>query len=144
MRLMREKQIYAVPTFTIFEYFAEHAETPARAAREREMLDLKVQDFRKQIAAGVPMAVGSDVGPFPHGTQAREFVLMVKYGMSPLAVMQADLLNGAKLLGWEGQIGALEPGYFADVVAVAGDPLQDISVLGNVSFVMKGGVVYKK
>jgi imidazolonepropionase-like amidohydrolase len=108
------------------------------------MLDTKVQDFRHQIAAGVPMAVGSDVGPFPHGTQAREFVLMVKYGMPPLAVMQADLLHGAKLLGWEGQIGALEPGYFADVVAVAGDPLEDISVLGKVSFVMKGGVVYKK
>ena len=69
---------------------------------------------------------------------------MVKYGMSPLAVLQADLLNGAKLLGWDGQIGALEAGYFADVVAVPGDPLQDISVLGNVSFVMKGGVVYKK
>jgi len=108
------------------------------------MLDLHEKEFRKQIAAGVPMAVGSDVGPFPHGTQAREFVLMVKYGMSPLAVMQADLLNGAKLLGWDGQIGALEKGYLADVIAVAGDPLQDISVLQNVSFVMKGGVVYKK
>ena len=144
MRLMREKQIYAVPTFTIFEYFAEHAETPAQAAREHEMLGLKIVDFRKQVAAGVPMAVGSDVGPFPHGTQAREFVLMVKYGMTPLAVIQADLLHGAKLLGWEGQIGALEPGYLADVVAVSGDPLQDISVLGNLSFVMKGGVVYKK
>jgi imidazolonepropionase-like amidohydrolase len=90
------------------------------------------------------MALGSDVGPFPHGTQAREFVLMVKYGMSPVAVLQADLLNGAKLLGWEGQIGSLEPGYFADVVGVSGDPLQDIAVLSNVSFVMKDGVVYRK
>ena len=144
MRLMREKKIFAVPTFTIFDYFADHAATPAQAAREHAMLDLKVQDFRKQVAAGVPMAVGSDVGPFPHGTQAREFVLMVKYGMSTLAVMQADLLNGAKLLGWDGQIGALEPGYLADIVAVPGDPLQDISVLEHVSFVMKGGVVYKK
>jgi imidazolonepropionase-like amidohydrolase len=144
MRLMREKQIFAVPTFTIFEYFAEHAETPAQAGRERQMLDLHRQEFRKQIAAGVPMAVGSDVGPFPHGTQAREFVLMVNYGMAPLAVMQADMLNGSKLLGWDGQIGALEPGYLADVIAVSGDPLQDIGVLGSVSFVMKGGVVYKK
>jgi imidazolonepropionase-like amidohydrolase len=144
IRLMGEKQIYAVPTFTIFEYFAEHAETPTQAAREREMLDLHRQEFRKQIAAGVPMAVGSDVGPFPHGTQAREFALMVQYGMSPLAVLQADLLNGAKLLGWDGQIGALEPGYLADVIAVPGDPLQDISVVGNVAFVMKGGMVYKK
>ena len=144
VRLMKEKQIFAVPTFTIFEYFAEHAATPAQAAREHQMLDLKVQEFKKQIAAGVPMAVGSDVGPFPHGTQARELMLMVKYGMPPLALLQADLLNGAKLLGWDGQIGALEPGYLADVIAVPGDPLQDIGVLENVAFVMKGGVVYKK
>ena len=144
IRLMKEKQIFAVPTFTIFEYFAGHAATPAQGAREHEMLEVKAQDFKKQIAAGVPMAVGSDVGPFPHGTQAREFVLMVKYGMAPLAVLQADLLNGAKLLGWEGQIGALESGYFADVVAVSGDPLEDIGVLQNVAFVMKDGIIYKK
>jgi imidazolonepropionase-like amidohydrolase len=108
------------------------------------MLDLHQQEFRKQVAAGVPMAVGSDAGPFPHGTQAREFVLMVKYGMSPLAVLQADLLNGSKLLGWDGQIGLLEPGYLADIIAVSGDPLQDISAVQNVSFVMKGGMIYKK
>jgi imidazolonepropionase-like amidohydrolase len=144
MRLMKEKQIFAVPTFTIFEYFAEHAATPQRGAYEHQILDLKVQEFKKQIAAGIPMAVGSDVGPFPHGTQARELVLMVKYGMSPLAVLQADLLNGAKLLGWEGQIGSLEPGCLADVIAITGDPLEDISAVSNVGFVMKGGVVYKK
>jgi imidazolonepropionase-like amidohydrolase len=144
MRLMKEKQIFAVPTLTISEYFADHAATPEQGAREHQVLDLKLQEFKKQVAAGVSMAAGSDVGPFPHGTQAREFVLMVKYGMSALAVLQADLLNGAKLLGWEGQIGALEPGYLADVIAVAGDPLQDIGVLQNVSFVMKGGVIYKK
>jgi imidazolonepropionase-like amidohydrolase len=144
MRLMKEKQIFAVPTFTIFEYFAEHAATPAQSVREHQILDLKVQEFKKQIAAGIPFAVGSDVGPFPHGTQAREFVLMVKYGMPPLAVLQADLINGAKLLAWEGQIGSLERGYLADIVAVAGDPLQDISVLSSVTFVMKNGVIYKK
>jgi imidazolonepropionase-like amidohydrolase len=144
MRLMKEKQIFAVPTFTIFEYFANHAATPAQAAREHQMLDLKIQDFKKQAAAGVPMAVGSDVGPFPHGTQGRELVLMVKHGMSPLGVLQADLLNGARLLDWDGQIGALESGYLADIVAVSGDPLQDISAVQNVTFVMKGGVVYKK
>jgi imidazolonepropionase-like amidohydrolase len=144
VRLMKEKQIFAVPTFTIFEYFAEHAATPAQAAREHELLDVKAQEFKKQVAAGVPMAAGSDVGPFPHGTQAREFVLMVKYGMTPLAVLQSDLLNGAKLLGWDGQIGSLEAGYLADVIAVQGDPLQDISALQNVSFVMKGGTIYKK
>jgi len=144
MRLMKEKQIFAVPTFTIFEYFAEHAATPQQGAFLHQMLDLKAQEFKKQVAAGVPMAAGSDVGPFPHGTQAREFLLMVKYGMSPEAVLKADLLNGAKLLSWEKEIGSLEPGYFADVIAVPGDPLQDVSTLENVGFVMKGGVVYKK
>jgi imidazolonepropionase-like amidohydrolase len=144
MRLMKQKQIYAVPTFTIQEYFAEHLDTPEQRQREAQMLELHAQEFRKQLAAGVPMAVGSDVGPFPHGTQAREFVLMVKYGMKPLEVLQADLRNGAKLLGWEKEIGALKAGYFADVVAVPGNPLEDISVLGRVSFVMKGGVVYRK
>jgi imidazolonepropionase-like amidohydrolase len=144
MRLMHEKQIFAVPTFTIFEYFAEHAASPEQAAHDRQMLELHVPEFRKQLAAGVPMAVGSDVGPFPHGTQARELELMVKYGMTPLAALQADLLNGAKLLGWQGQIGALKAGYLADIIAVPGDPLQDIGVLKRVSFVMKGGVVYRR
>jgi imidazolonepropionase-like amidohydrolase len=144
MRVMREKNIPAVPTFAIAEYFADHAATPAGADREHKIQAMHAAEFKKQLAAGVPMVVGSDVGPFPHGTQAREFELMVQYGMSPVAVLQADLLNGAKLLGWEGQIGMLNPGYFADVVAVPGDPTKDISAVTKVSFVMKGGVVYRK
>src|SRR5438477_9818616 len=94
-----------------------------------------------QLTAGVPIALGSDVGPFPHGTQAREFELMVKYGMSPLAALEADLVNGAKLLGWQDQIGQLKPGFWADVIAVPGDPLSDITVIERVSFVMKGGII---
>jgi imidazolonepropionase-like amidohydrolase len=144
MRLMREKQIFAVPTFTISEYFANHAATPAQAAFERGLLEYHAGEFRRQLAAGVSFAMGSDVGPFPHGTQAREFELMVKYGMKPLQALQAGTLNGAKLLGWQGQLGALKPGYLADVIAVPGDPLSDISVLAKVSFVMKAGVVYRK
>jgi imidazolonepropionase-like amidohydrolase len=144
MRLMRTKQIFAVPTFTIAEYFAQHAATPAQAEREQQIINLHVQEFRKQLAAGVPMAVGSDVGPFPHGTQAREYVLMVKCGMEPLAALQAGLLNGAQLLGEQGRIGALKPGYWADVIAVPGNPIEDIGVLEKVSFVMKNGVVYRK
>jgi imidazolonepropionase-like amidohydrolase len=144
MRLMREKRIFAVPTFAILEYFADHASSPADSGRRRQLLEFHAQEFRKQLAAGVPMAVGSDVGPFPHGTQAREYVLMVQYGMSPLETLRAGILNGAKLLGWQGQIGALKAGYFADVIAVPGDPLQDIDMLNKVAFVMKGGVVYRK
>jgi imidazolonepropionase-like amidohydrolase len=144
MHLMREKQIYAVPTFTIQEYFAAHASSPAGAAREHQLLDYHAQEFRRQLEHGVPMAVGSDVGPFPHGTQAREFELMVQYGMKPLDVLKADLLNGAKLLDWDRELGALKPGYDADIIAVPGDPLDDISVLKHVSFVMKAGVVYRR
>src|ERR1022692_4121242 len=144
MRLMRDKQIFAVPTFTIVEYFADHAVSPRQAESERRTLEFHAHEFRAQLAAGVPVAMGSGVGPFPPGTQAREFVLMVKYGMPPLAALQAGTLNGARLLGWQDQIGALKPGYFADIVAVPGDPLQDISALQNVTFVMKGGAIYKR
>jgi imidazolonepropionase-like amidohydrolase len=144
MRVMREKHIPAVPTFTIFEYFAQHAASPAAAAREQALLDCKIREFKRQVAAGIPFAVGSDVGPFPHGTQAREMELMVRYGMKPLAVLQADLINGAKLLGWEGQIGELKPGYFADVIAVPGNPLEDITAVEHVIFVMKNGAVARQ
>ncbi|MFN7994424.1 MAG: amidohydrolase family protein [Bryobacteraceae bacterium] len=143
MRLMHEKQIFAIPTFTISEYFAEHAASVKQGERLKQMLDLHAAEFRKQIAAGVPIAMGSDVGPFPHGTQAREFVLMVRYGISPLAALQAGTLNSAKVLGWQGEVGSLQPGFYADIVAVPGNPVKDISVLQKVSFVMKGGVVYR-
>ena len=108
------------------------------------MQEMHAAEFPRQLEAGVPIAMGSDVGPFPHGTQAREFALMVKYGMMPLASLQAGTLNGAKLLGWQDQIGALKPGYFADIIAVPGNPLTDITVVQKVAFVMKGGVVYRK
>jgi len=144
MRLMKEKLIPAVPTFTIFEYFAQHAATPAKAAKEQALFDYKAGEFKRQVAAGVPFAVGSDVGPFPHGTQARELELMVRYGMKPLAVLQADLINGAKLLGWAGEIGELKAGYLADIVAVPGNPVEDITAVERVKFVMKGGVVVRQ
>jgi len=144
MRLMKEKGIPAVPTFTIFEYFATHRDTQDQAAAEAEMLDYKITQFKRQIAFGIPFAVGSDVGPFPHGTQAREFELMVKYGMKPLAVLQADMLNGAKILRWEKEIGQLKPGFYADIVAVPGNPLTDITAVEHVSFVMKSGAIVRQ
>jgi imidazolonepropionase-like amidohydrolase len=141
MRIMKQKNIPAVPTFTVFEFLANSS--PSSAQLLAPVLDYKIAEFKKQIAAGIPFAVGSDVGAFPHGTQAREFELMVKYGMRPLAVLQADMINGAKLLGWSGQIGALKPGYFADIVSVPGSPLEDITALEHVAFVMKGGRIEK-
>jgi imidazolonepropionase-like amidohydrolase len=142
MRIMKEKRIFVVPTFTISEYFADHS--GGAASRQREEIRMHVEEFRKQIAAGVPVAMGSDVGPFPHGTQAHEFTLMVKNGLTPLASIQAGTLNAAELLGWKGKIGDLKAGYFADIVAVPGDPLKDITALEHVKFVMKAGTIYRQ
>ena len=144
MRLMREKHIPAVPTFAIFDYFAHHRESQDQAAVEAEMLEYKIAEFKKQISAGIPFAVGSDVGPFPHGTQAVEMELMVRFGMKPLAVLQADMIEGARVLGWQDQIGQLKPGYYADIVAVPGNPLHDISVVEHVRFVMKNGAIVRQ
>jgi imidazolonepropionase-like amidohydrolase len=138
---MKEKNIPAVPTFTVFDHFAQE---PGGAAREGPMIEYKIKEFKRQLAAGIPFAVGSDVGPFAHGTQARELELMVRYGMKPLAALQAEWLNGARLMGLNGQIGELKAGYFADIVAVPGSPLDDISVLQHVSFVMKDGVIERQ
>ena len=144
IRLMKEKGIFAVPTFAIMEYFSKHRQSQDQAAGEAAMLDYKIEQFKRQLALGVQYAVGSDVGPFPHGTQARELELMAQYGMKPLAVLQADMLHGAKLLGWEDQIGDLKPGYLADIIAVKGNPLDDISATEQVTFVMKGGVIARQ
>ena len=144
MAAMKAKGIPAVPTFAIQEYFEKTAETEAGREAEHALIALHASEFKKQIAAGVRFAVGSDVGPFPHGTQAREMELMGEYGMPAAEVLRADLLNGAKLLGWEGKIGELKAGMYADVIAVEGDPLMDLSATSRVRFVMKGGVVFRR
>jgi imidazolonepropionase-like amidohydrolase len=141
MAEMKAKRIYAVPTFTILEYFGDHN---VNGDWSKAMLAFHAAQFKRQMAAGVPFAVGSDVGPFPHGTQAREFELMVQYGMPAAEVLRADMLNGARLLGWAGEIGELKAGFYADVVAAPGNPLEDISAVAKVDFVMKGGVVYRR
>jgi imidazolonepropionase-like amidohydrolase len=83
------------------------------------------------------------VGPFPHGTQAKEFAFMVRYGMTPVQAMRAATWVAAELMGWQGQVGSVEPGKFADLVAVEGDPASDITELERVKFVMKGGHVVR-
>jgi imidazolonepropionase-like amidohydrolase len=142
MEIMRAKGIPAVPTFTVFKYFTDHASPAARPLMEK-FLDYKIQQFKKQIAAGISFAAGSDVGPFPHGTQTEEYVLLVRYGLTPLRAIQAGTLEGARLLGKADELGQLAPGYDADVIGVPGNPLQDVSVLQHVRFVMKAGKVYR-
>lgn len=144
MQVMHQKSIYAVPTFQITEYFAEHAATPAAAQVLRNEQAFHAAEFRVQMAADVPFAVGSDVGPFPHGTQAHEYELMVHYGMSPADTLRAGLLHGAALLDWANDIGQLKPGFYADILAVPGDPLTDIGVLQHPTLVMKGGEVVRQ
>ena len=144
MKLMREKHIYAVPTFAIMEYFAQHPPHPGEGEEYQRELAFHADQFKQQIAGGVPFVVGSDVGPFPHGTQAREYVLMVKYGMSAAETLRSGLINGAKLLRWSDSIGQLKPGFYADIIAVAGNPLTDITDLTHPTFVMKNGEILRK
>src|SRR5690606_20524025 len=104
-----------------------------------------VQDsHRRAIRAGVPIAFGTDAGVFPHGRNAREFQLMVEAGMTPAAAILAATRNAAEALGRSEELGAIAPGRLADIVAVQGNPLQDITLLQDVGFVMKDGVVYKR
>ena len=99
--------------------------------------------FRKAVAAGVKIAFGTGVGPFPHGTQAMEFEWMVKFGMTPVAAIRAATSVAADLLGWQDRVGSIEGGKFADLIAVSGDPLADVTELERVKFVMKGGQVVR-
>lgn len=114
-------------------------------AIEKEKLVGRTQreNFEKAFKAGAKMAFGTDGGVYPHGDNARQFVYMVKYGMTPLQAIQAATVHAATLLGWEDRLGSLAQGKYADLVAVTGDPLADVKVLQNVGFVMKGGVVVK-
>jgi imidazolonepropionase-like amidohydrolase len=98
--------------------------------------------FRKAVAAGVRIAYGTDSGIYPHGLNARQLPYMVKYGMTPMQAIQSATIMAARLMGWEGRVGALAPGKYADIIAVEGDALADLRSFEKIGFVMKGGVVY--
>ena len=110
---------------------------------DAELGQLQRENFRKALKAGVKMSFGTDAGVCPYGTSAKQFAYMVKYGMTPMQAIQAATTNAADLLGHSKEIGSIKPGKYADVIAVSGDPLQDVSVLEHVDFVMKSGTVYK-
>jgi len=100
-------------------------------------------NIKHAIEAGVKIALGTDAAVYPHGLNAHEFAVMVKLGLTPLQAIQAATINDADLLGWSDKVGTLEPGKWADVVAVDGDPLADVTTLERVKFVMKGGEIVK-
>ena len=116
---------------------------PEFVAKERALGQLQRDNFAKAVKAGVKIAFGTDAGVYPHGDNARQFALMVKYGMTPAAAIRAATSSAAELLNRAKDVGTVSPGHYADIIAVAGDPLHDVRLLEHITFVMKGGVIDK-
>ena len=145
LRMMKERGTYLVPTLLAGEFVTspDRHYPPEIAAKARAAISKRSETFRKALKMGVKIAFGTDSGVSPHGVNAREFKLLVDHGMAPAAALRTAMSAAADLLGIAAAAGTLEPGKEADVVAVPGDPLADITATERVSFVMKGGRVYK-
>ena len=146
--LMKENGTFYVPTILAGRFVAEKAEIdgyfPAVVRPKAAAVGPQIQaTFARAWEGGVTIAFGTDCGVSPHGANAMEFVYMVEAGMSEMAAIQSATVNAARLLRAENELGSIAAGYYADIVAVEGDPLEDIAELTDVDFVMKGGVVYK-
>ena len=139
INLMVEHGTFWCPTLSTYIPATSEDDTEL----QRRIVASHKEVFRKAMRMGVKIAFGTDVGAYEHGTSAREFVRMVEYGMKPIDAIRSATLRGAELLRMERQIGTIEPGRFADLIAVEGNPLEDIGVLGRVAFVMKSGEVFK-
>src|SRR5580704_5142474 len=148
IQLMKQHGTYLVPTLYLGDWLMENLTTlglsPNMIEKAKIVLPLARQNIAVAFKAGVKVAFGTDAAVYPHGLNGHEFAVMVKLGLSPLQSIQAATVNAADLLGWTDRVGTLEPGKFADVIAVDGDPLADVHVLENVRFVMKGGDVIKQ
>lgn len=149
IKLMKKKGTYYVPTITAGKWVAEKSEIdgyyPDVVRPKAAAVGPKIQGtFAKAYKKGVKIAFGTDAGVFPHGLNGREFGYMVEAGMSPMDAIQSATINSARLLRVDDELGSIEAGKLADLVAVNGDPLADISLMTKVSFVMKDGVIYKE
>ena len=144
---MKKDGTYLVPTLYLADWFLANAEkigTPAELiAKAREVTPAARKNVARAFAAGVKVGFGTDAAVYPHGMNAQEFAVYVKLGMTPLAAIQTATVNDADLLGWSDRIGTIEAGKFADLIAVDGDPLADVTTLERVKFVMKGGEVVR-
>src|ERR1700676_714656 len=139
--MMKKKGIYLELTayhYSLSDYTARDAKS---TGGKYSLQALREKSGRLAISRGVKISFGSGVGPFPHGTQAAEFAYLVKYGMSPGQAIQAATSVAAEMMGWQDRVGSIDKGKFADIIAVSGNPLQDITELERVKFVMKGGQV---
>jgi imidazolonepropionase-like amidohydrolase len=144
---MKQHGTYLVPTLYLSDWFLENAPKmnvpPPMLAKGKEVMPEARKNVAHAFAAGVKVGFGTDAAVYPHGLNAHEFAVMVKLGLTPLQAIQSATVNDADLLGWSDKVGVVEPNHFADIIAVDGDPLQDVTTLEQVKFVMKGGVVYK-
>jgi imidazolonepropionase-like amidohydrolase len=149
MQLMKQHGTWYVPTIIAGDYVGQKAKVPGYyppqvAAKAAQVGPQILKTAGAAYRAGVQIAFGTDAGVFPHGQNAHEFELMVQAGMPPAFALQAATTHAAKLLRMDKDIGTVEAGKYADIVAVPGDPLANISLMKQVSFVMKGGQVYKQ
>ena len=144
---MKKNGTYLVPTLYLGDWFLENSERnhvpDFLLVKAKAVIPAARKNIAHAFASGVKVAFGTDAAVYPHGMNAHEFAVMVKLGLTPLQSIQAATLNAADLLGWSGKVGTLEPGAWADVIAVDGDPLQDVTILEHVKFVMKGGEMVK-
>jgi imidazolonepropionase-like amidohydrolase len=144
---MKQHGTYLVPTLYLSDWFMENAPKtgvpPQMLAKAKEVMPAARKNIAHAFASGVKVGFGTDAAVYPHGLNAHEFAVMVRLGLTALQSIQAATVNDADLLGWSDKIGVIEPNHFADIIAVDGDPLQDVTTLERVKFVMKGGVVYK-
>lgn len=141
---MLKQGTWYVPTLSVYYYWWEPENTDG-GKRDRARANVHGPSFNKALKAGVKIAFGTDVGGFPwKDSIAQEFGYMVKFGMTPMQAIQAATSRAAELLDQQGKIGVIAPGAYADIIAVQGDPLQDVNVVKNVSFVMKDGAVFKQ
>jgi imidazolonepropionase-like amidohydrolase len=147
IRLMKEHGTYLVPTVYLGEYLLAHGEemgmTKEMMAKARVVIPAANQHVANAISAGVKIAYGTDPPTYPQGQNAHQFATLVKLGMTPLAAIQSATINAADLMGWSDKVGILTPGHYADVVAVKGDPIQNVRLLESVAFVMRGGEVVR-
>jgi len=144
---LKKNGTYLVPTLYLMDWHRENAaktNLPDFIRKKMEMVSEQGQNnAKKAFAAGVKIGFGTDAAVYPHGLNAHEFAVYVRLGMTPLQAIQTSTINDADLLGWTDKVGTLDSGKFADIIAVYGDPLQDITTLQHVKFVMKGGEVVK-
>ncbi|PKB15014.1 amidohydrolase family protein [Flavobacterium sp. 5] len=147
LQLMKQKGTYYVPTIYVADYviqeFAKKGYPEKILNKARLIAPQMSTSFTNATKAGIKIAFGTDAGVFPHGLNARQFALMVKYGQTPMQAIQSATINAADLIGKSEKIGSITKGKYADIIAVEGNPLDNISILEDVSFVMKGGIVYK-